>query len=535
MAFAAEGGAVDDHGVAVTVDLAPGASRQVRFFIAWHYPSFTLPRGGGGPYLRRYTEDFADAAAVIRKARARADAWSAAIDRWHDAFQVPPEFHRLWFSSLSSVICSTMLGTHRQFFEIETPHDYVNTMDVCAYSNWLYLVNWPEIERMDMDMFFSAIPTDGPQKGFVWHSLWQDPADYVEEPTFLVRLWRDHRWFNDRAWLATGFPHAVNAANRVYATAGQEALIKSPHGNQSYDLWKMPGIGSYVNSAWIYGLWSLERMTEALGQPATVGGTPVADLRRQAVANFDRILWNETTGAWDCFAKAYAPDATSVHDSLFTDQLFGRWMCLLDPRVDEVLPPAKVQRSLATLYRHNLLVDEAAGFRGWTNGRLPSGKADTSGTHAQTAWICAQTDLGSLLGASGDEAASLDVFRSVEGSLKQNHLAVGEWNRAITADGRADIASEPGKDTPRFAPYPRYKCTWEYLVRMLGLTMDDQAFTVAPFHTIPIGLTDVRLAGTSWTIRVAPGWTRALVDGQPVALPVTIPRTRDQVRVEFLP
>src|ERR1039458_2047024 len=61
-------------------------------------------------------------------------------------------------------------------------------MDVSVYHNWLYLVNWPEVERMDMDQYFQSIPQTGEIAGFVWHSLWNDSSDYAEEPTFIGRV-----------------------------------------------------------------------------------------------------------------------------------------------------------------------------------------------------------------------------------------------------------------------------------------------------------------------------------------------------------
>ena len=68
-----------------------------------------------------------------------------------------------------------------------------------------------------------------------------------------------------------------------------------------------------------------------------------------------------------------------------------------------------------------------------------------SGAHARVFWFGPQLVLGSLLGQEGDEAASLDVFRSVEMSLDGNHLAAGEWNKSIDAAGRVSILERAGQ------------------------------------------------------------------------------------------
>jgi len=537
LAFGCDGGTVDENGVGRRFTLQPGETTAVRFFLAWYFPKFrTSSVTMYEVYQRYYTRAFPDALSVIDRAMSAADDWSAAIDQWHDSLQVPACFKRLWFSSLSSVMTSTMLSDDPYFFEIETPHRHVDTMDVNVYSSWLYMIHWPELERWEMDQYLKSIPKTGPQAGLVWHSLWNDAAHYVEEPIFLNRVYRDFLWFNDRQWLANAFDISVLAANRVYETGNHDGLIKSTHGNQSYDVWKMPGVSAFVNSAWIYGLYSLEKMATTLNKPAVVADMPVSELKKKAIASYDRILWNEKMQYWNCFFRT--PDAIklSVEDSAFTDQLFGKWAIAIDPGSAEVLPEKKVRRALETLYEHNLIDDPARGFRGWVNGMLPGRKPDIEheGYHAWVCWICAQIDLGSLLGEAGNESASLDVFQSVERSLHNNHLAVGEYNQSVDKNLRSrTLPEEPGKDTPRFPPYPRYKCTWEYLIRLLGLKMDEQYLYLHPFRTIDFSIRDVRLAGMRLTVKVQSGWNSVKVNGIKVAGLIRLDRKQECYNLEF--
>src|ERR1017187_3954823 len=95
------------------------------------------------------------------------------------------------------------------------------------------------------------------------------------------------------------------------------------------------------------------------------------------------------------------------------------------------------------------------------------------GYHYRTCWFGPQEELASLLADAGDEEKSLDVFNSIESSLHNNDLFVGEWNKSVGPDGLSrTLPEEPKKDAPRFPPYPRYKSGWEYLRSMLGLKMD---------------------------------------------------------------
>jgi hypothetical protein len=415
-------------------------------------------------------------------------------------------------------------------------------MDVSVYHNWLYLINWPELERMDMDQFFKAIPQTGENRGFVWHSLWDDSSDYAEEPTFIGRVYRDSLWFNDKAWMAKGLPLATLAANRVYQADHYQYLLHNRVGNQSYDLWKMPGVNSYVSVMWVYGLYSLEQMSRTLHQPSTIAGLPAGEMFTKARQSLDQLLWNKEGHYWNAFfvptnrsENAEAVKRTDGQDT-FSDQLFGKWLALIDPQAESVLPKERVLAALQTIYTNNLLEDPERGFRGWANGMRPGHQPEMqAGYHARTCWFGPQEELASLLADAGAEAESLDVFNSLEASLHNNHLFVGEWNQSVGPDGKSRVLpEEPQKDTPRFPPYPRYKSGWEYLIRILGLQMDAQNFYLKPFKTIDFSLENVELAGTRFTITVQSGWTKVLVNGKPQPGRPQISRHRAAVRLDFI-
>lgn len=542
-AFACDGGVAGTNGVSTSLQLAPGKNQTVRFYIAWNYPSLkTTSSAASGTYKRYYTRRFDNATQVIDLAKKSADGWSAAIDKWHASYDVPPAFKRLWFSALCSVCTSTILTDDVYFFEQEVPHGWVNTMDVSVYHNWLYMVNWPEIERMDMNQFYKCIATTGKKAGFVWHSLWDDSSDYAEEPTFIGRVYRDSLWFNDQAWTAKGFPLANLAANYTYGTDNYQYLLHNLEGNQSYDIWKMPGVNSYVNVMWVFGLYSLDQMAQTLNQPSSVGRIPTGDMYYKARKSLDELLWNPN-GYWNTFyvptnrsdEKAEAIRRTDGQDT-FSDQLFGKWLALIDPKSESVLPAEKVNAALMTIYTNNLVDDPAKAFRGWANGMRPGHQPEIqAGYHSRTCWFGPQEALASLLADAGEEAKSLDVFRSLESSLHNNHLFVGEWNKSVGPDGLSrTLPEEPNKDTPRFPPYPRYKSGWEYLRTILGLKMDAQNFYLKPFQTIGFSLHEIELAGTSFTVVVEPGWTKVFVDGKPQSGAVQVPRNQKKVKLEFL-
>ena len=538
IAFACKDGFAESLGVGAEFSLQSGERRTVRFVIAWFYPLFNTPSPFAlETYRRYYTKSFESAADIAAHAQEHAGGWSAAIDKWHGSYDVPACFKRLWFSSLSSVITSTMMSNDPCFFEIESPHTWINTMDVTIYSSWIYMVNWPELEKMDMSQYVGAMPASGPDAGFVWHSLWSEGADYMEEPIFPARMYRDYLWLHDRQWLESVFDSCVLSAGRAYGKGHYEYLLSSDHGNQSYDCWKMPGVSAYVNSAWLFSLYALKRMSEILGKPVVLAGLPIGAFMAGAFECFNKILWNEAERYWNCFFRTPAAQPLSVAEASFLDQLFGLWLLLIDREAANLLPREKITSALESLYSNNLVEDKGKMFRGWANGMLPGRMPDMeSGYHSRTCWMGAQLNMGSLLGAFGEERKAVDVFVSLEQSLCNNHLAVGEWNRSVDSGMKSrTLPEEPCKDTPRFPPYPRYKCSWEYLVRMLGMTMDERHIRLNPFKSFGFRLTDVELAGKRLTVFVEKEWNKVRIDGMEYDLPIELDRENHEgCIVEFI-
>ncbi len=490
---------------------------QVNAAFAWYYPAFNTPSPMlQDDFIRYYTLRFSNAQAVLEYALTQHSAWKEKVAAWQNSFDVPAPFKRMWFSSLSSVITSTMMSTEPMFFEIEAPHAWVNTMDVTVYSSWIYMINWPEIEKIDMYQFRKAIPKEGDEKGLVWHSLWDDRCDYVEEPCFITRIYRDYLWYNDKEFLKDMVEPVQMAFERVYGQREFDGLIEAKHGNQSYDVWKMPGVSSYVNMPWLYALHAIDKINQAVGTDIRYREQSAADILKQAAASFEKYLWNEEKEYFNCFYRTEGSRDVSIPESVFTDQMFGRWLMLIEKDLDAILPLEKIRKSVRYIYQNNLIDDPDNHFRGWANGKLPDGVPciDDKQYHVKTCWMGAQLNLASILGELGYEQEMLDVFYSLEKSLGNHHLAVGEWNRSITPEGKScPLPQEVAKDTPRFPAYPRYKSCWELLVRLLGLKMNETQMELHPMKSISFAVKDVELAGCRLHVEVQENWNSIYVDG----------------------
>ena len=499
------------------VTVEPGAAGQVSAAYAWYYPHFVSPsKMLPDDFTRYYTLQFDCAEAAMRYALANMDGWKERIQNWQDSLEVPAPFKRLWFSSLSSVMTSTMLSTEPRFIEIEVPHPFVNTMDVGAYSSWIYLINWPELEKIDMYQYREAMPKSGEDRGLVWHSLWDDKCDYVEEPCFISRIYRDYLWYNDRDFLNDMVEPIAMAFERVYGQKAYESLIDAKHGNQSYDVWKMPGICAYINLMWLYALHAVDRINGLTGAHITYQGLTAPEILETAEKNFIKYLWDEEKGYFHCFHRTEGAREICVPESVFSDHLFGRWLLLIEKDQRPILPGEMVRRSLLYVYKNNLVDDPENDFKGWANGMLPDGVPciETRMYHAMTCWLSAQFDLASLLGDLGYEDEMLDVLYSLEHSLHNNHLAMGEWNRSVNAEGKSvPLPHEIAKETPRFPSIPRHKSCWELLIRLMGLKLDETTIELKPMRSLDLAIRNIRLAGCDLTVEVEKNWSAIYVDG----------------------
>ena len=539
-AFGFSGG----NGGSVTVIVPAGGTAEAAGAFGWWYPLFTTPgiapddiifrqgtianydrKAAQGKYRRAYTLRFSSAAEAAHTALRDRALWLADIKAWHAQFSVPAVCSHVWFGSYASLITATLHTAEGYFFEIEQPHGCLNTMDVSVYSTWMFLINWPQIERQDLLQYVASIPMESKTAGKVWHSLWADGAHYVEEAIYAVRVWRYALWSGDRAFLRTAYPSVRAALDYLYRTDGIGHLIGNDKGNQSYDAWKMPGIGAYVDCQWLYALFALEQICRALGEPEEFAGKPLAQFLHTAVQEYDRALWDEK-GYW----HAYRPTEHSLQlpfgAAVFSDQLFGHWAVMIDPDSRKVLDAEKETSAAKTIYTHNRITDERSGTSCWTNGMMPVREDTLSidmtakdpavcGYHALTCWVSTQMELASVLGYFGQEEASLDVFTNVVCGMGDDVLAVGEWDRALGEDMHAvTLAAEPGKDTPRFPPYPRYKSSWEYLIRLLGLELTMDTLRLRPFRSVAFAVDRVQLAGMTLSVSVEEGWTHCLIDGQ---------------------
>ncbi len=545
-----------------TFELAPHERAESTAALGWFYKSFVtqglarddiilrhnaienyVREDNQNGYDRYYVLSYKDSYSAALAAAENADEWLAAIENWHDSFDLPFYIQRVLFGSFSSAITSSLLTANGYFFEIEQPHGCLNTMDVSVYSAWMYMINWPELEEKDLYQYMSCIPMSGENKGKVWHSLWQDGAHYVEEAIYAVRVWRYALWSGDKQFVTDAYPTVKAALEYLYSTDGYGSLINNPSGNQSYDAWKMPGIDAYVNTQWVYALFSYVSMCGVMGIEPELAGKNAEDILKSAIKEFKEILWDEKSG----YFKAYVPNEKSnflpFGDAVFSDQLFGLWAVSIDKNAKNVIEKEFNERALKKIYTHNRLTDEEKGLSCWLNGMMPvkedtyrihkeDGAYEECGYHALCCWVSTEMELASLCYRVGLENIGEDIFKNVSEYMGDNVLAVGEYNRALGEDFKpVTLKQEPGKDTPRFPPYPRYKSSWEHIISLLNTETDFESIYLNPAKNADITLKNVIIGNEKFNITVLKNWSQCFVDGEKSQ--AKIPRDGKMHTVEF--
>ena len=140
----------------------------------------------------------------------------------------------------------------------------------------------------------------------------------------------------------------------------------------------------------------------------------------------------------------------------------------------------------------------------------------------------------SMLSDLGEEDKALEIISSVDQAFENCHLAAGEYLFSVSEDGKAIHApTEICKDTPRFAPYPRYKCYWEFIVKLAGLKVFRDKLVFTPMKNVDFYLRDVVLAGVKVNITVQKDWDDILVNGISVEK-ATIKRDGTTAEVRFV-
>jgi non-lysosomal glucosylceramidase len=370
--------------IAVKVKLEPGESRDIPFFLAWHYPKMSLRDAGVSSFgtiregkehhfdLNGWTQRFAARFPDVRSLIERA---SGSYLRWWDTIQdmhvrlsssgIPAWLVSRYFHDLTYIPGYTFWieKGEDEFFLVQEGQfgNGLSTTPVNGY-NWLVLM-WPELELQEMKQVARNQWPSGETAQEL--AMYRGSHGTLEAMWFISRTYQDYVWTQDRAFLDYMWPYVKKTIGYTLENEfdPQTALVRVDlQGVNSYDSWRMDGFTAYGNSQWLIGLKMAEEMARIQGEAERA--REYRKLFDKAQSNFIGKLW-EDHGMWSyfklCTGKVWDAEASML------EQLIGVYWG--DHFGFEILPQNYARTALDTIYRLNSM-----GQQGWICGRFPDGR-----------------------------------------------------------------------------------------------------------------------------------------------------------------
>jgi non-lysosomal glucosylceramidase len=461
--------------LAVTVELAPGETREVAFGLAWDMPIARF--GYGSAYRRRYTafydgaEDSAAgkiaagtpaAARLAADALTRADEWERAVEEWQSPILLDtrlPLWYRqalfnelyylvdggtLWASAIEGQDPDAEMG---RFAYLEG-HEYrmYNTYDVHFYASFALAMNWPRLElalqrdiaaatlahrpetkselysgRLVPRKIGGAVPHDiGWPDEDPWKTLngyfLHDVNDWKDlNSKFVLQVFRDFT-LTRSAEFARDMWAAVEAALRHlnrFDRDGDGLIENDGIPDQTYDMWRVKGISAYTAGLWLAAL-------QAGACLADIAGETTLALEYRRIFERGKKAYQEKL--WNGRYFNYDSSRSRQHDSIMAGQLAGQWYaraCGLEPIVE----PLMARAALMTIYDWNVQ-RFAGGTLGAVNGMRPNGTVDRTSMQSQEVWTGTTYALAAAMIQEGlpDEA-----FTTAWGVYKTTYEETGYW------------------------------------------------------------------------------------------------------------
>jgi non-lysosomal glucosylceramidase len=425
----------DAAAVAVRIRLEPGATRLVRFVLAWDVPVVRF--GAGRGWYKRYTREWgrtgdgaariAAAAAAPAVGTAPPESCGAAIDAWQAPYLAAPDrpdwYKAALFNELYFVVDGGTLwhdGPVEPSGDIVAPaemaflecvdYPFYDTLDVHFYAASAIERLWPRAQASISRAYARTVALDDPTvvtieasgeravrkiAGALPHDLGgpaEDPFARVNHytfqevngwkdlnPKFVLQAWRDRDLDADPdAYVREIWPAVVAAMDHVQAFDRDGDGLPEHDGrpDQTYDTWPMSGPSAYGGSLWLAALRAASAFAGAVGDRDRAEAWE--GLFARAQARFEVCLWN---------GRSYDYDASGgpTSDSVMADQLVGQWfadVCGLG----DIVPPDHTRSALLRIHELNVC-DFGDGLMGAVNGMRPDGTIDRSSEQSQEVWV----------------------------------------------------------------------------------------------------------------------------------------------------
>jgi non-lysosomal glucosylceramidase len=458
--------------VAVTFKLAPGASGEVIFSLAWDMP---LARSGfGTPYYRRYTQFYGtegNAAPVMaRDALLAYPGWEEQIDAWQKPVlednNLPDWYRMALFNELYYLVDGGVLWGYPKdearpaedqlgSFGYLEGHEYrmVNTYDVHFYASWALAMLWPRLELSLTRSFAAAVLSEDPElrvmimdgkkaprklAGAVPHDVgwydedpWKRINGYFMHDTnewkdlnskFVLQVYRDYMITHNQA-IVDPDPQFLEDTWEAVSMA-MERLLRHDHDgdglienaglpDQTYDVWTVSGPSAYTGGLWLASLSAIAAIARLLGKNDQAARWQ--EIYEKGKKSYEMKLWNGRYYNYDS-------SRSHQHDSIMADQLAGQWYALACGLPD-VVDRQHARSALKMVFDYNVM-QLHKGTLGAINGMRPDGKIDHTSIQSQEVWTGTTYALAAAMLQAGLRE---EAFKTAEGIVKTTYYRTGYW------------------------------------------------------------------------------------------------------------
>ncbi|HLO97869.1 MAG TPA: GH116 family glycosyl hydrolase [Fimbriimonas sp.] len=365
------GAEVDVSGQTYTVrkdfELAPGESRQITFFVAWHFPNKPTSVPGDKHW---YATRWSSAQEVLQELETK---WTSLRDTtklwrktWYDS-TLPYWFLDRTFANLSTLATTTCyrLGKEGRFYFWEGVGCCAGTCThVWGYAQGIARI-FPEVERylreqIDFGEFFNA------SGAIDYRGEYARSVAHDGQLSCILRFYREHLMSKDSSLLNSRWTQVKKALEFIISEdRDQDGILEGAQYNTLDAAWYGPI--AWISSLYVAALRAGESM-------ARLQGDEEFAKRCQALAESGskHLVGQLYNGDYFINRPDLAhPEANNTNIGCHIDQLYGQfWAAQL--KLPRVVPAKEGKKAMASLFKHNFykdIWDYRSKVRGIQGGR----------------------------------------------------------------------------------------------------------------------------------------------------------------------
>lgn len=395
--------------------LPPGASREIRFLVAWHFSNHMSPAGSfvGHRYCC-WHRDAGETAAFLMD---RSDEILDKVRRFSEILQngtVPQEFTRNWVAQANTLLKCSWWAENGDFGIWEGLGSCgFHTMDITYHSSFILIALFPELQLCQMRMGLEFQREDGRVHHFFTPDFGHvdDGYDRVDmNPQFVLMVCRDYLWTGDRAYLEQMWQPIVRAMDSIeQLDSDGDGLPDRNTGANTYDAWRLRGTPAYIAGLWLAALSAAAELAEEMGDQEKRDHWK--ELSEKGKRSF-QALWNgEYFSLWK--------DGEERDECLMSGQLDAAWYCRL-LGLPGYVEEEQIHSVLAKVWEENYTREG-----GLINASYPQGKVPTLYTYGnvqvEANWSGVEFAISSMLLEMGRG----EQARELAGNVENRHYRAG--------------------------------------------------------------------------------------------------------------